>query len=464
MSDLTSQMTSYDVVIIGAGTAGQTAYQQAIKHTDNILVVNHGYWNTTCARVGCMPSKLLATAAKIAHKSTHARVFGIQNQTIIDGKAVMQRVQHERDFFAGAAQQAVDQWPTAHKLQGKAAFIDANTLQVGQQIIHSKSTVIATGSTPMIPDGWQQLLGDRLLTSDNAFELPDLPKSMAVYGTGAIGLELAQAFARLGVKVYLFGRQPLVGGLSHPDLRQQATDLLGDGMQLCLGSPIDQVERVNDQVCIHYQQKQHTVMVDYLLCALGRTANLTDLQLTQIDHKYASLDETWINPSTRQLDDLPIFIAGDVASSRAIQHEAAYAGRIAGSNAAQYPKTQAQPVYAALNIVFTDPQMATIGQSHKQLLASNTPFKTGSVSFQKQGRARVIAENHGALYLFGCPQTKTLLGAEMLGPDAEHIAHLLAWAMQQQLTIAEILRMPFYHPTIEEGVRTALVRLARELS
>lgn len=455
----------YDVVIIGAGTAGQTTYSQAIKYSNNILVINDGKWDTTCARVGCMPSKLLIEAAKRAHKSQTADEFGIHNTTQIDGTRVMQRVQQKRDYFAGHAQAVVDEWPSEHKLQGRASFVDANTLKVGDQLIHSKATVIATGSTPVVQEGWREKLQDRLLTSDTVFELPTLPKSLAVIGTGAIGIELAQAFARLGVEVHVFARKTLLGGLSSPELRQQATDLIAQDLNLITNSTVQDATLVNDRVQITYSVNNQaaTLDVEYLLYATGRSANLMDLNLQGIDSKYTGRLTPYINEQTRQLDQLPIFVAGDVAESRALQHEAAYAGRVSGMNAARYPNIEALKPYTTLGIVFSDPQMATAGQGYEQLTKNNIDFRSSTVSFQRQGRATVMAENKGGIELYGCPTSRKLLGAELLTAEAEHMAHLLAWSIQQGMTVDQLLTMPFYHPVLEEGLRSAITRLKREI-
>ena len=455
----------YDVVIIGAGTAGQTAYSQAIKYSNNILVINDGKWDTTCARVGCMPSKLLIEAAKRAHKSHTADEFGIHNTTQIDGAQVMQRVQQKRDYFAGHAQAVVDAWPSAHKLQGRASFVDANTLKVGEQLIHTKATVIATGSTPVVPDGWYEKLQGKLLTSDSVFELPTLPKSLGVIGTGAIGIELAQAFARLGVQVHVFARKNLLGGLSSPELRQQATDLIAQDLNLISNSAVQDVALVGDNVQITHSVNNQaaTLDVEYILYATGRSANLAGLNLQGIASKYTGKLTPYINEQTRQLDQLPIFVAGDVAESRALQHEAAYAGRVAGMNAARYPHIEALKPYTPLGIVFSDPQMATAGQGYEQLTNSDIEFRSSSVSFQRQGRATVMAENKGGIQLYGCPTSRKLLGAELLTTEAEHMAHLLAWSIQQGMTVDQLLTMPFYHPVLEEGLRSAITRLKREL-
>lgn len=457
----------YDVVIIGAGTAGQTAYSQAIKNTRNILVINDGKWDTTCARVGCMPSKLLIEAAKRAYKSETADQFGIHNDTQIDGREVMQRVQQLRNHFTLHAQAVVNEWPAEHKLQGKARFLDANTLQVGDQVIKTKATVIATGSTPIVPDGCYAELGDKLLTSDNIFELKTLPHSIAVIGTGAIGIELAQALARLRVDTYLLARKSLLGGLTNENLRQQATDLIAQDLNLIANSTVQQATLVKNQVQLKYSvgNQAASLKVDYVLYATGRSANLAYLNLEAIDAKYAAMNDisSHLNPQTTQLDQLPIFVAGDVSGLRALQHEAAYAGRIAGMNASRYPAIETLHYYTPLGIVFSDPQMASVGQNHASLLRDKIDFKMGEASYQNQGRATVMAENKGAVQLYGCPKTRRLLGAELLTAEAEHLAHLLAWAIQQQLTVDDLLKMPFYHPVLEEGLRTAITRLRRAI-
>ncbi|RYY80896.1 MAG: dihydrolipoyl dehydrogenase [Moraxellaceae bacterium] len=472
----TQQCTSdaphcYDVVILGAGTAGQSAYNQVVKSTANVLVVNAGPWDTTCARVGCMPSKLLIEASKYAHASQHASEFGISNQTHIDPKAVVQRVQHLRDYFTGHAQAVVDQWPAQHKKQGKAQFIDATTLQVGDDIIRTKTTIIATGSTPRIPSDWQQALKHKLLTSDTIFNLPELPKSIIVVGAGAIGIELAQALARLGVEVTVINQGETVGGLSNPDLRQLATKLIGTGLNLVHQSTVEQVYLQDNDVVLHYhststsiEQHSEQIKADYLLAAIGRESSINDLGLEKINSKYQDIKKPIHDLHTMQLDDLPIFIAGDVLTPHALQHEAANDGRIAGKNAARYPQVESFEPYAGLSIVFSAPQMATAGQSHKALSSANIPFIHAEVSYQHQGRATIQDKNHGAIQLYGCPTTQRLLGAELLVNDAEHLAHLLAWAIQQNLTVPQLLAMPFYHPVLEEGLRTALVRLRAQLA
>ncbi|HWV62297.1 MAG TPA: dihydrolipoyl dehydrogenase, partial [Oxalicibacterium sp.] len=146
---------------------------------------------------------------------------------------------------------------------------------------------------------------------------------------------------------------------------------------------------------------------------------------------------------------------------RPLLHEAADEGRIAGSNAVRHPHVAAGLRRIPMAIAFTDPQVMTIGQTARTLKSEQ--YQSGRVSFANQGRSRVMLQNRGMLKVYGERGTHRFLGAEMVGPRAEHIAHLLAWACQAQMTVDDMLAMPFYHPVVEEGVRTALRDLKENL-
>ena len=158
-----------------------------------------------------------------------------------------------------------------------------------------------------------------------------------------------------------------------------------------------------------------------------------------------------------------IFIAGDVNADRPVLHEGADEGHMAGKNAASFPEVYRHTRRSPLGIVFCDPQAAFAGQTHAQLTAAKVAFAIGQVSFENQGRSRVMLVNQGVLRVYGEHKSGLLLGAEMIGPENEHLAHLLAWAIQMRLTVAQVTEMPFYHPVIEEGLRSALRHLLKEL-
>ena len=197
-----------------------------------------------------------------------------------------------------------------------------------------------------------------------------------------------------------------------------------------------------------------SIQVDYVVAATGRSPNVRGLELERTSLRLDPHGVPTFDASTLQCGGSHIFIAGDVNNVLPLLHEAADEGRIAGENAARFPDVRAGLRRAPLAVVFTDPQLAMVGARHADL--DPQAIVVGEVSFENQGRSRVMLRNRGLLRVYADVTSGRFLGAEMIGPDAEHIAHLLAWALQSQLTIERMLEMPFYHPVVEEGLRTAL--------
>ena len=459
---------SVDVAVIGTGTAGLAAYRAAKAQGKHVVLIEGGPYGTTCARVGCMPSKLLIAASEAAHMLALAPGFGVHAGTIrIDGKAVMERVRRERDRFVGFVLESVDNIPAEDKLRGYARFTGPQSLQVDEHTsVEARRIVIATGSTPNVPPPLRNV-GKGAIVSDDVFEWTDLPRSVAVIGTGVIGLELGQALNRLGVRVSFFARGSNVAQISDPHILQVAAGTLGEELDLRFGQTVVEARQDGDEVVLTTRDAGGVVSserFEFVLSAAGRTPNVhkIGIELTGLEcdpHGVPLFDS-----STMQCGSSTIFIAGDANEERPVLPEAADHGKIAGDNAARYPDVRPGLRRTALAIAFTEPQIATLGESYRQLCVHGKPrFAIGKVSFTNQGRSRVMLQNHGALRVYGEYTTGRFLGAEMIGPRAEHLAHLLSWACQARLTVAQMLEMPFYHPVIEEGVRTALRDLAAQL-
>jgi len=460
------QIREVDVAIIGAGTAGMSAYRSAKEHTDRILVIESGVYGTTCARVGCMPSKLLIAAAEISHQIDHSSQFGIDVLgKEISGQRVMQRVRSERDRFVGFVEEAVEHWPDEHKLKGKAKFLSSTELLIDDHTkVIAKRIVIAAGSRPAVPPPWYSLK-ERLLINDDVFSWDTLPKSIAVVGTGVIGMEISQALARLGVRTHLFGVGDQFGPLSDPSVAAEAKKFLAEELTLSSNAQVNSVSKTENGVEVTFEEKGQAAVeeFEFLLAATGRRSNMDSLDLAATGLALDERGEPSFNLATGQIEDSSIFIAGDISNAHPLLHEAADDGRIAGDNAGRFPDIKARPRRTALSVVFTDPQITLVGARYSELEASNIDFAIGEASFEDQGRSRVIGKNKGLLRGYAEQGTGVFLGAEMVGPAAEHIGHLLAWSVQHGLTVQQMLDSPFYHPVIEEGLRTALRHLNRNL-
>ena len=448
-----------DVAVIGAGSAGLPAYRAARMHTEKVVLIEGGVYGTTCARVGCMPSKLLIAAAEAAHSIETASKFGVySSKPTINGHDVMKRVRSERDRFVGFVLESVENIDQNHHFRGHAQFIDNHTIQVEDKIIEAKSVVISTGSSPKLMSMFNGL-GDRLVVNDDIFDWDTLPESVAVFGPGVIGLELGQALHRLGVRIRIFGLSGSLKPLSDMGIKSYAENLFKDEFPLDTKANILGLELENEQVKISFVDpkngEEKEEQFDFLLAATGRSPNVNDLGLENTKLELDSLGVPLYNSSTMQCGNSSIFIAGDVNNDLPILHEAADEGKIAGDNAARFPDIKSGLRRSPVTVVFCDPQIAIVGESWSEL-EGNENVVTGKVSFEGQGRSRIILKNKGLMHVYADQNSGLFLGSEFIGPHAEHLAHLMSWAHQQNMTIQQMLEMPFYHPVIEEGLRTAL--------
>jgi dihydrolipoamide dehydrogenase len=464
------RVAQVDVAIIGAGTAGIAAYRAARASGAAAMLIEGGAYGTTCARVGCMPSKLLIAAAEAAHAVETAPGFGVHHDGVvrIDGRAVMDRVRRERDRFVGFVLRDLERIPETDRLRGRAGFVDEHTLEVGGNTrVVARTAVIATGSRPTRADSFDAL-GDRLIVSDDVFAWQDLPRSVAVIGPGIIGLELGQALHRLGVHVAIFGRGGRVGPISDPEVLAYSIAAFKQEFRLEPDAHIGEMRREGNRVAIHRTTPNASEQIeafDYVLFCTGRVPNVQGIGLERTSVKLDAKGVPQYDPATAQTlnadgsggKNSPIFIAGDAGNFTPLLHEAADEGRIAGENAARV--ALGKPVNAGLRrapigVVFTDPQIGIVGGGFRSLEPGS--FATGQVNFEDQGRARILLRNKGLMNVYAATATGRFLGAEILAPDGEHLAHMLAWALQSKMTIGQMLEMPYYHPVLEEALRTAL--------
>ncbi|MDX1352983.1 MAG: dihydrolipoyl dehydrogenase [Thiomicrorhabdus sp.] len=454
-------MRKVKYAILGAGTSGLTALGVVRKHTEDFVVINGGALGTTCARVGCMPSKVMIQSANLHYKKHHLAEFGIKGgeSLEIDIVQVMQRVQRLRDrFTTGVKSGTTETLKPEQFIDGYAKFIGENLLEVNGQQIEAEKIIIATGSRPVMPQPWLELQ-DKVLTSDEIFELPKLPKRVAVIGLGVIGLELGQALSRLGVQVVGFEMQNTLGGLSSPCVIEKAVELFSKEFPIHLGAGA-QLEKTQSGVMVRAGEVQYEV--DMVLAALGRRPNIDGLQLEKAGVELDDKGLPKFDLNSMQIEDKPLFIAGDVNVFRPILHEAGYEGKIAVLNAISYPQITRYKRKTPMGIAFTEPNIGMFGESYRNV--DMTKIEVVDFNLEKSnGRAIVMDEDMGVISLYGDKDSKRLIGGEVFMPHAEHLTHLLSWAVEQEMTVLELIKMPFYHPVLEEAVQSALNQLYKAL-
>ncbi|SMB22515.1 Dihydrolipoamide dehydrogenase [Sterolibacterium denitrificans] len=446
------------LVIIGAGSAGLTALKEAQRTTQNLLLINDGPYGTTCARVGCMPSKALLGPAHAYGRRHFLEQAGIRgtSQLNVDLPALLRHVRQLRDrFTAGSIELA--HALGERNLQGRPRFLDAHALELNGERIEFEAAIIATGSRPVVPVPWEQL-GRRVLTSDDFFEQENLGRRVAVVGLGAIGVELGQGLAQLGLEVVGLTRAQTVAGLHDQDISDALVAALRQDMQVLTGVDVG-LQPAGEQGIL-VQAGEQSFEVNWVLASLGRRPNLEDLGLENLGVALDAYGMPAFHPQTLKLGDLPIYIAGDVNGMRPLLHEAADEGRIAAYHAL-HADSACLGRRVPLGIVFTEPNAAQVGAHPDELQGTETV--SGEVDFARQGRALMEGRNVGRLRVYARSSDGRLLGAQIVAPDGEHLAHLLAWAIQQRLTVDEVLQLPVYHPVVEEGLRSALQAARRAL-
>jgi dihydrolipoamide dehydrogenase len=460
------QTRRVDVAVIGAGTAGLSARREAAKAGARVVMIERGPYGTTCARVGCMPSKLLIAAADVAHEIARAGLFGlgVPSAPRVDGPMVLERVRRERDRFVGFVVESTEDLPEEQRLRGRARFIGPTTLAVDDHtVVEARAVVVATGSVPWIPPSLAAVR-DRVLVNDDVFELEDLPDSLAVVGTGIIGLEIGQALHRLGVRTAFFSHSDRLGPVTDPEVRESVAATLGGELTLHLNARLEATPSKDGGVVMRWTGSDgvpQEARFARVLAAAGRRPDLESLELTVAGVATDARGVPRFDARTMQCGDRPIFIAGDAAADRPLLHEAADEGRIAGLNAARFPHVRAESRRTPLAIVFTDPQMAAVGCRYEALDLDEVEI--GAVSYADQGRARVMGKNAGCVRIYARRDSGKLVGAEMFGPRVENTAHLLAWLVQLDVSVGRALELPFYHPVVEEGIRTGLRDLCARL-
>lgn len=446
---------SCDVAIIGAGTAGLAAEGAARRAGARTLLIDDGFKGTLCATAGCMPSKLLIAAAQAAAGLSRAGVMGIDaGPARIDGSRVMARVRAERDRFVSATRNSYGNLPDGTCIDARARFAAPTRLDLddGRQV-RATSVVIATGSVPVVPEPFRDL-GPRVLTSDSLFDLPELPESLAVIGAGPLGAELAQAMARLGVRVALFDTGDRLAGIRCDRVHEAFKPLFARDVTLHLGySP--RPEPMPGGIRLSWNGGQDDF--SHVLVATGRRPALDDLNLGATGLVLDDKGVPRFDRTTMQCGDAPIFIAGDADADAPVLHEASLDGKLAGANAAAWPDLTPADRPPLFTITFTDPPIAAIGAPPDACAIH--AFR----DYSRQGRVQVEARAAGLARL-GADAGGRLIGADLAIPGADHLGHLLVLAIMNGASAASLLDMPFYHPTLEEGLKPALRDICQQAS
>ncbi|MDI6797173.1 MAG: FAD-dependent oxidoreductase [Desulfatibacillaceae bacterium] len=442
-----------DAAIIGAGTAGLYAAAQVARRTDNFALFEGGIQGTTCARVGCMPSKALIAQVR-AFACAADQTQGAWPAKIGEILAAVRTVR-DRLFQKTAAN---GQKKFGEKLIPAAVSFTGPMKIVADGIEYQcRSIVIATGSTPVIPPGWELAEG-KIVTTNQFFELKTFGPKVLVVGMGPLGIEISQALARTGFGVTTVEMGSKIAGLSDPKVTEALGEILDNQPNLEWHTNFSaRLLEAGGQVKVALKNMESGLereqSFDLVLLATGRRPNVDGLNLEASGLELNKKGLPVFDPATLACKGQSVFMAGDVEGGRQLYHLAARHGILAGANAVNADKPGEPPVMPNLGIVFTDPCVAMVGADYSELDQDSIIIGEADAAFS--GRGAVDGGRQGLLRLYFDKNSQLFLGAQMAVPAGEHLAHMLIPMLSSSYTLEQMADTVYYHPTYEELIQTA---------
>lgn len=441
----------FDVAVIGGGSGGYAAARSAVAAGLKTVVIDGAeQLGGLCILRGCMPTKALLYAAEVMHLASHPDTWGIRSEVNFDfGKVMARKDAMIKDFADYRAQQL-----TSGKfklIRAMARFADARTLELSSgQKLTARNFVIGTGSR-IAPSPLPQLNDVGFLTSDTALELEKLPRSLIVLGGGAVALEFAQFFARFGVKVTLIQRSPHVLHEMDSDASAVIEEVFRrEGITVYTGTKLTDARRLGGlkEVFFEHEGESKRALAEEIFFALGRVPNVASLALDQagVQTEYGRI----ITNHQMQTTAPHIYAVGDCTGLHEIVHIAIQQGETAAHNISNPTRMKSMDYRLLTEVVFTDPQIASVGLTEKRAHVRNVPYLVAKYPFNDHGKSLIMEAKDGFVKLLAEPQTGEIIGGACVGPMGGELIHEILAAMHKRMTVQELAAMPHYHPTLAE--------------
>ncbi len=458
-------MKPYDFLVIGGGSAGFNAARTAHNLGKRVAIVDGAReLGGLCILRGCMPSKTLLYMAEILHLAQKGKTFGLKiPHASADMKAIHARKKKIIAEFAA--------YRDTHMQSGKydlyrssARFVDPHTVELADGRLSAKKILIATGSrvsTPPIPG----LAETPAWTSDDVLDLDFIPKSVIVLGGGIVACELAQFLRRIGSRVTLIQRSKNILKDHSPAASETVQQAFRDeGIEVFTDTAIQSVSAGKAGVSVRFTQgaKTLTRRAAHLFNALGREPNTLGLDLTAAGVKLSSSGRVVTN-RFQQTSAPHIYAGGDVAGPHDIVHLAVAQGDLAARHAFGVKGLKPIDHGLLLNVVFTDPQLASIGRLESDLKREGVKYLVASYPFNDHGKSILMDANYGYVKIIAEPKRGRILGAEIVGKDAGELIHCFSGPLAMRATVSDLLRAPWYHPTLAEIITYPLEEIAEQL-
>jgi dihydrolipoamide dehydrogenase len=456
----------FDVVVIGSGPGGYVAAIRAAQLKLKTACVEKGDLGGTCLNVGCIPSKALLHSTEFYAKCTHdAPSYGISiGELTCDFPKMMARKNSIVSSFQGGVAALFKKNGVKH-FKGTGSFSSANRIAIAQgssvQEITARHVIIATGSEP-IPLPFLPFDEKRIVSSTGVLALPSIPKRLLVIGAGVIGVELGSVYKRLGAEVsFVEFMDRICPTLDESLSKELHHQLKAQGMQFQLSSKVTGAKIHEREIVLKVALPDHSTQdmsADVVLVCIGRRPYSSSLGLERIG---VSLTPQGMIPidSEFRTKISHIFAIGDIVDGPMLAHKAEEEGTAAAEIiAGGRPKI----CYAAIpNIVYTYPEVASVGLTEAQAKQYGLKMKKGTFPFKANSRAKCTGEEVGFVSVYCEEQTKKIIGVHIIGAHASELIAEGALAMEQQLTLDDIIATPHAHPTLCEAVREAALDVER---
>jgi mercuric reductase len=455
---------TYDLIVIGAGSAGFSAAITAAEQGKTVAVMGYGTIGGTCVNVGCVPSKAMIRAADVMHASAAANRFnGISAVTKLESWTDVQAQKQKlvTDLRTAKYSDILPQYETLTYIEGAAKLVQGG-VETNGQTYKSDKIIIATGSHSSVPpiDG---ILSVPHLDSTRALELPKLPKSMIVIGAGVIGCELGQMFARMGTKVTLMCRSTVLSG-AEPEISSALAGYLRDeGIDVICGANYTSIN-IENGITLSYQQdgKPQSVSAEHVMLATGRKANTAGLGLEDMGVALAKNGGIVVD-GFMQTNVPGIYAVGDVTGRDQFVYMAAYGAKLAANNAIKGNEMRYDNSVMP-SVVFTDPHYASVGLTEERARAQGVDVKVSVLGLENVPRALAAFDTRGLIKLVADAKDNRLIGAHILAPEGADIIQTAALAIKAGMTYTELGAMIFPYLTTVEGLKLAAQTFDKDVS
>lgn len=456
----------FDLMVIGGGSGGFAAAIKGAELGFKVGLVEAAEIGGTCVNVGCVPSKTLIRSVELSHLAGQPRFKGIHtSQGPIDWPQVIDHKDElVRDMRKAKYSDVLEAYPEITYIQGKAALLGGNTLEVDGEVYEPGKIILAAGASPWAPP-IPGLVEAGYLDSEAALDLKELPESMIVLGANAVGLEIAQIYSRAGTDVTVLELLPRIAPFEDEEISAALSQYLQDeGLRIVTDFETKSVEKADGRYLLRGTQDEVELTFDAqeLLVATGRRPNTDGLGLEEAGVKLGKRGEILVDEHLAT-DNPDIYAIGDILGRDMFVYVAAYDGILAAENAL----AQAGRVYDAdyiARITFTDPQIASAGLTEVQARERGYEVKVSSLEMQHVPRALAARDTRGLIKLVADAATDRLLGAHILAPEAGEMIQIAVMAIRFGITVSEMRSMMFPYLTNAEGLKLAALAFDKDVA